>query len=68
MSHPKFDYAMDLLYELNSHFGGVWIPVSNGYKKTDDIVEIIAELMSEYDDLYEKIQDEKVEGNTLCTS
>ena len=52
MSHPKFDYAMDLLYTLGNHFGGVWVPVGDGYKQTDDIIEIVAELMCELDDFY----------------
>lgn len=68
MSHPKFNYAMDLLYTLGNHFGGVYVPIGNGcnYKQTDEIIDIIASTMCELDDFYESAH--TAEEAQTCTS
>lgn len=58
MSHPKYNYVIDLLNAMEDHFGGVWIQFGCAYKKTNDIIEEIAELLGEYDDLYINTHDQ----------
>ena len=51
-SHPKFQHAMELLNEIGDYFGGTYIHLPNDCRKVADLVEVIAELLSEYDDIY----------------